>query len=66
MIVIGNDFGADWPELSLTVTATVPLPAVVGVPLITPLEAFKLRPSGRPVAVHVYGVLPPEAVKVAV
>jgi hypothetical protein len=35
---------------SVTVSATVFVPAVVGVPLITPVEAFRVSPAGRPLA----------------
>ena len=40
-------------------------PVAVGVPLICPLEALMLKPAGRPVADHVYGVVPPLALMVA-
>jgi hypothetical protein len=48
-------------ELSFTVMERFEVPALVGVPLITPVELFRLRPPGRPVALHVYGAVPPEA-----
>lgn len=40
--------------------------AAPGVPLITPLEEFSVRPPGNApeVSVHVYGVVPPEAASV--
>jgi hypothetical protein len=43
------------------------VPAVVGVPEITPVEAFKLNPAGNEpvVMLHVYGEVPPEAANVA-
>lgn len=43
------------------------VPEVVGVPEITPVEAFKLRPAGSAPALmpQVYGVVPPEAASVA-
>ena len=46
----------------------VALPAAVGVPLMTPVAAFKARPAGSvpPARVHVYGVIPPVAASVAV
>ncbi len=50
---------------SVTVIVTVLDPAVVGAPVIAPLEASMLRPAGRPVADHVYGVVPPVAATVA-
>jgi hypothetical protein len=46
---------------SVTVTATVLVPAVVGLPLMTPLAASMLNPAGNPVADHTYGVAPPLA-----
>jgi hypothetical protein len=46
---------------SFTVTFAVLVPAAVGVPLITPVLALIVSPAGRPVADHVYGVVPPEA-----
>jgi hypothetical protein len=50
---------------SVTVTATVLVPDAVGVPPIAPVDAFSVRPAGSPVAVHVYGALPPLATRVA-
>ena len=50
---------------SVTVTTTVPELAPCGVPLMTPLDGSMLRPAGRPVADHVYGVVPPVAATVA-
>ena len=50
---------------SVTVTTTVLVPAVFDVPLIAPLAGSMLRPEGRPVADHVYGVVPPVAATVA-
>ena len=38
--------------------------AVVGVPEITPVLAFRVNPAGRPVADHVYGPTPPVALMV--
>jgi hypothetical protein len=52
---------------SFTVTFAVLGPAgPVGVPLITPVPALIVSPAGRPVADHVYGVVPPVAATVAV
>src|SRR5207247_4510696 len=42
-------------------TGTVPVPGVVGEPLIAPVAGSSVRPSGRRVADHVYGVRPPVA-----
>ena len=39
-------------ELSVAVTVTDELPAVVGVPEIVPVEALIDRPAGKPVADH--------------
>jgi hypothetical protein len=52
---------------SVTENEKVKVPAAVGVPLIAPVEAFRLRPPGRlpPVTAHVYGVVPPVASSVA-
>ena len=44
---------------------TVLTPVAVGVPLICPLAALMVKPAGRPVADHVYGVVPPLALMVA-
>lgn len=49
---------------SVTVTATVKVPVAVGVPVIWPLGLME-SPVGKPVAVKVYGVVPPEAITVA-
>src|SRR5215469_3359234 len=38
----------DAPVVSLAVTVTLPLPAVVGVPEISPLEALMDSPAGSP------------------
>ena len=45
---------------SLTVASTEKVSTTVGVPLISP-SVLSDRPSGRPVASQVYGVVPPEA-----
>ena len=50
---------------SLTVKVTPVVPAAVGVPEMAPVELFKDRPAGRPVAVQVYGDVPPTADSVA-
>jgi len=49
-------FWADLFVKSLNVTAILKLPAVVGVPVITPLEELIENagdPGGKPVALHV-------------
>src|SRR2546430_12611330 len=50
--------------LSRTVAVTEKVPAVVGVPEMTPLDALIDRPAGSPVAEKVYGGVPPEAERV--
>src|SRR3989304_2056121 len=51
------------PLASVTRAVRFDVPAIVGVPLITPVAVFRFNPAGRlPVAIlHVYGVLPPVA-----
>jgi hypothetical protein len=49
---------------SVTVTLTENGPAVVGVPLIVPVNGSTPRPGGSPVAVHVRGGTPPETARV--
>ena len=55
---------AVWPLESVRVTATVKGPLTVGVPESTPVPALSVMPVGKPVAVQVYGVMPPVAVSV--
>jgi hypothetical protein len=50
---------------SVTVSTTELVPAAVGVPPITPLDEFSVKPAGRPVAAHVYGGVPPAPFSVA-
>ena len=45
------------PTALLAEMVTVDVAAVVGVPLITPVEVFKLNPAGSPVAPKDVGVL---------
>ena len=55
-------FWADLFVKSLSVIVVVKLPAVVGVPVITPVDELIENagdPGGKPVALHVYGVVPP-------
>jgi hypothetical protein len=40
-------------ELSVTLTVTLATPAAAGVPLITPVVAFMLKPLGKDVALQV-------------
>jgi hypothetical protein len=52
---------------SLTWAVKLKVPAPVGVPLMTPLLAFSVKPTGRePLAIdQVYGMVPPVAASVA-
>ena len=47
---------------SVTVRFTEFEPIAVGVPVIWPVVGLMLKPAGRPVADHAYGVVPPVAV----
>ena len=49
------------PPLSVTCAVKLNVPAVVGVPLITPVVAFRFRPAGRKLCDidHEKGVVPP-------
>jgi hypothetical protein len=56
------------PALSFTVTLNEEVPPVLGVPLITPVEAARLKPAGSVPLLTVqllYGGVPPVAAKVA-
>jgi len=68
-MAMGKDAGGEvLPALSFTVTLNEKVPAVVGVPLIVPLLALKLRPAGSVPLLTVqllYGGVPPVAVSVA-
>jgi hypothetical protein len=46
---------------SVTVTFTVLVLGVEGLPEISPVVALMLKPVGNPVCVHVYGAVPPDA-----
>ena len=67
-ITIDNGCAADVPpKLSFTVTLNEAVAAVLGVPLITPLDAFKLKPAGSAPLLTVqllYGGVPPVAANV--
>jgi hypothetical protein len=58
---------AESPAASVTLKANEPPPPPVGVPLITPVLLFKLNPGGSVVGLtlHVYGLVPPDAVSAA-
>ena len=49
---------------SRAVTVTSNRPSAVGVPDTVPVEAPMVTPGGSPVADHVYGLVPPDAVRV--
>src|SRR3990172_7910786 len=51
---------------SVTCTVKLDTPAVVGMPLISPVALFSVSPAGRvpTVTAHTYGVFPPAAVSV--
>jgi hypothetical protein len=51
------------PE-SVTVTVRVAVPAADGVPLITPVEEFNVKPCGVPVICQLWAPVPPVAVSV--
>src|SRR5262245_43304893 len=59
-----NGWLAEPDALSVTVATTEKVPAVVGVPEMTPVEALMVLPGGSPVAENVYGGVPPLAVRV--
>jgi hypothetical protein len=50
----------------MTWTVNVLVPAASGVPLMMPVEAFKVSPAGRPPLTtdQLYGALPPVATRV--
>ena len=50
LIVQLNEADPDAPVPSVAVTVTEDVPAVVGVPLIRPVEELIDRPAGRPLA----------------
>jgi hypothetical protein len=58
---------AELPPLSITCTRKPHVPAVVGVPEITPVLAFSDNPAGKlpEYMLHVYGAVPLIAASVA-
>jgi hypothetical protein len=54
----GGTVVAAAPAASRSVTVMLYVPAVVGVPEIVPEAAPIVRPGGRPLALHEYGVVP--------
>jgi hypothetical protein len=67
LIAIESGCVAIRDPLSVTRIVIADVPAVVGVPVIAPVDAFNTRPAGNVPAArsHVYGVVPPAATKVA-
>jgi hypothetical protein len=49
-------------SVTVTLTGSVPTALCAGVPVIEPVEVFIERLLGKPVALKMYGVVPPEAV----
>ena len=56
-------FFGDSESVTVTMKFVVPVNVPLGVPEITPVAAFKLRPAGRlpVVTAQLYGVIPPVA-----
>jgi hypothetical protein len=50
---------------SVTVMATLLVPAIVGAPLSAPVDALRISPAGNPVPAHVFGAVPFAAANVA-
>ena len=59
-----NVFPIVRPTLSVTVTTGEKLPSAAGVPVMIPVALSIDSPEGRPVALHLYGAVPPAAVTV--
>ena len=58
VIVIDSSF-VSLPALFSALTVNLAVPSAVGVPLISPVSAFRLRPAGRPPSMlHVIGAVP--------
>src|SRR5262249_55567475 len=62
LMVNVNDVLPELPAVSVAVTVTVNVPAVVGVPDTVPVDDPMLNPGGSPAADQVYGGVPPDAV----
>ena len=58
---------AVWLLASVTLTVKLDVPAAVGVPDSTPVEAFRVIPAGSVPALtdHAYGAVPPLTVSVS-
>lgn len=65
-IVSANALDCVAEAASVTVAVKLAVPVPVGVPEITPVEAFKPKPAGSKPAVidQLYGVVPPAAANV--
>ena len=58
VIVIDSSFVL-LPALLVALTVNLAVPSAVGVPLISPVSSFRLRPAGRPPSMlHVIGAVP--------
>jgi hypothetical protein len=56
------DCDVGWVEsVTLMVAEVVPMELCAGVPVIAPVALLIDKPLGRPVALYVYGVVPPDA-----
>ena len=66
LIAIDRDLLALAPIVSITRTVKLDVPVALGVPLITPVEAFKLSPAGSDplIILQVFMPLPPDAASV--
>lgn len=51
-IEVGTLLEALWVALSVTVTVTAEVPAVVGMPVISPVAGLMLKPAGNPNALQ--------------
>ena len=62
-ITIDSAFESDALALSVTLTVKFAVPVVDGVPLITPVPAFMVKPGGSDPGdtVQLKGLVPPEA-----
>ena len=66
-IVILSAAVAVWLAASCTFAVKLLVPTLVGVPVIAPVLALRFKPAGRVPEIidHVYGAVPPAAVRVA-
>ena len=63
MIVIESGCCTVRDPLSVTRIVKFDVPALVGVPVIAPVDPFNVKPAGTlpTIVAHVYGVVPPVA-----